>query len=244
MQEAYSQVNGNLAALSNVVKFMELTQMLLNREPELPPFGVFHGPAGVGKSTAAIYSMNKFRAYYVQCQSCWTQKDLLAAVMVELELLAPNAKLKMQISEAVNAIGRHLAQYPERPLVIDEADFMIQRRKIELVRDIAKVAEGTPATIILIGEENLPNALKAWERIDSRVLKKVRATPLTQDDVFQLCKLFAPDIEFTDGAVNKLQKVARGSARRIVTKLAGLREQAGIEGLTEIGDDWNPTEED
>ena len=60
-------------------------------------------------------------------------------------------------------MANYLADHPTRPLVIDEADFLVKRGMIEIVRAIYKYCASAGSSIVLIGEENLPNALKMWE---------------------------------------------------------------------------------
>lgn len=56
----------------------------------------------------------------------------------------------------MDQIGEELS-LSQRPLIIDEADFLVQKRMIEVVRDIY---ESSQATIILIGEEAMPVKLQ------------------------------------------------------------------------------------
>ena len=51
--------------------------------------------------------------------------------------------------------------------MIDEADYLVSRHMIEVIRDIY---ESSRATIILIGEEMLPQSLTRWERVHNRML--------------------------------------------------------------------------
>lgn len=217
--------------LSQVARFTELVDRVVNRPSDLPPFAVFYGPAGFGKTWASQYAMQAFRARYVELKSCWAQKPFLEAIMVELGLLAPRTPMKMTIAQAVEVIADKLAEEPTRPLIIDEADLLVKRGKIELVRDIAKSCEAMGSSFILIGEENLPNALKSWERVDSRVLSYEKAQPISRDDVVILGQAVCPGLEFGDDAIDFVKQVCRGSARRCVTKFYAVRERARLKGL-------------
>jgi hypothetical protein len=242
MTETYQGVN-TIAPLKNVARFSELLYMLVNREPELPGFGTFSGRAGLGKTFAAMYGINEYRAFYVECGFTWTQKAFVEAVMVECGLLPPRAVLKKPIYRAVEEIGDHLADHPRRPLIIDEADFLVKRGMIEIVRDIYKVCAASGSAIVLIGEENMPNALKMWERIDSRVLKNAPAEETDNEDVQHLSKLVCPQLKLEGAVIEKLRRCTNGSARRVVAKLYGLREHAALSGLSQISlNDWDPAE--
>lgn len=227
MNEAQSTVN-TIAPIKNVARFTELVETLVNRPPALPGFGVFSGAAGLGKTFSAIYAINNYRAHYVECDFTWTQKAFCEAVMVECGLLPPRTPLKKTIYRAVTEIGEHFADNPRRPLVIDEADFLVRRGLIEIVRAIYKHCASAGASIILIGEENMPNALKVWERVDSRILKSVKAQPLDGADIRLLAGLICPDLGIEKDALERLRKTAGGSARRAVSRLYGLRESARL----------------
>ncbi|MCG9087420.1 AAA family ATPase, partial [Laribacter hongkongensis] len=68
----------------------------------------------------------------------------------------------------------------QRPLIIDEFDFALRSDSmVELVRDIY---EGSQGTILLIGEEQLPQRLKRWERFHSRVMAWIPALPVSLED--------------------------------------------------------------
>ncbi len=227
-------VNNTIAPLSNVMRFTELVERLVSRPPELPGFGVFAGKAGLGKTYSAIYAINKFRARYVECDFTWTQKAFCEALMVELGLLPPRTRLGTPIYRAVAEIGDHLADNPQRPLIIDEADFLVKRKMIEIVRAIYKHCAGAGASIILIGEESMPNALRMWERVDSRVLKSVKAQAISEDDVRVLSGMVCHGLKFEKAAIERLARLSGGSARRVVTRLHDVKEAAGVNGWQSV----------
>lgn len=223
-----------IAPISNVARITDLVSRLVERDPTLPGFGLFHGKAGRGKSFAATYAINKFRAHYVECDETWTRKAFCEAVMVEIGLLSPRAPLNMPIYRAVELIGSYFADNPRRPLIIDEADFLVRRRMIEVVRAIYKYCAAAGASIVLIGEDAMPGLLKAWERVDSRVLKAVKAEALTTSDVAVLAGLVLPGLPVTEDACDRIRRETHGSARRAVTRLYDLREAAGVAGWDRI----------
>ena len=163
--------------------------------------------------------------------------------MVELGMLTPRTPMKIPIYRAVEEIGNHIADNPRRPLIIDEADFLVKRGMIEIVRAIYKHCAAAGAGIILIGEENMPNALKVWERVDSRILKSTKAVPLDNRDLEVLAGLIAPGVKLPKEVLDKLRQATGGSARRAVTRLYDLREIAAAKGWDAIGlEQWNPAE--
>ncbi|MBF0251151.1 MAG: ATP-binding protein, partial [Alphaproteobacteria bacterium] len=137
----------SIAPLKNVTLMNALVERVMNRSPGLPGMATFHGFSGYGKTSAATYVATKYRCYHIQVKSVWTQKHLC-----EMTLLALGIQPARTIPKMVDQIGSELA-LSGRPLLVDEADFLVQKRMIEVVRDIY---ESSAAAIILIGEEHLP----------------------------------------------------------------------------------------
>ena len=220
----------NLAPLRNVTALAMLVERLKNRSYSLPGMGVFFGPSGYGKTVASIYSTNHHRAITVQVKSVWTKKTLCEAILREIGL-----KAEPTISDMLDQISQHLAT-TDGVLIIDEADFLVQRKMIEIVRDIY---EGSGAAIVLIGEEALPQKLRPWERVHGRILDWVRAEPGDMTDVTHLTKIYAPGISVDRDLQKKLLAASHGSIRRICVNLDRVREFALLKGLSAVSvNDW------
>lgn len=229
---------GRILLLDNVVRFTGLMEMLTGRDPDLPGFGVFDGPAGFGKTSASIYAANVYRAHCVRLESCTTQRGFCLAVGRELGIRSPERTVEGMIHQ----IADHLADHPSRPLILDEADHLARRGIIELVRDIHDRAAPAGATIVMIGETAFYEGLRRWERVQSRVLKRVMAEPISSGDVAQLAGRICPGITLAQDLLAHVADKARGSARRAVGRLYAVRERAltrGCEaiGLAELGED-------
>lgn len=204
-----------VAPLRNVSAFAALVDRLDNRSAGLPGLGVYYGPSGLGKSTAAIYAANKFNAYQVQMKSAWTGKKLCQAILSEMSV-----EPAKNIADMIDQIAREMT-ITGRPLIIDEADYLIKRNMIELVRDIY---ESSFAPVVLIGEENLPQKLQKWERIHGRVLSWVGAQAACLDDIGHLAKIYCPDVELDSAFKSHLLKASANSIRRVCVNLERVRE--------------------
>jgi len=70
-----TQIEGSLrgiAPLANITLADRAITRAMERAEHLPGMVEFHGPSGWGKSIAANYVANRYRAYYVQAKSVWT----------------------------------------------------------------------------------------------------------------------------------------------------------------------------
>jgi len=175
------QLYNSVAPLRNVSALVALIARVENRSIGLPGLATFYGPSGYGKTTAAVYAANRFNAYQVQVKSCWRQKKLCQALLQEMGI-----KPDKTIADMVDQIAQELA-ITGRVLIIDEADFLVGGKMIEIVRDIYE-SSGSP--VILIGEELLPQKLQKWERLHGRMLDWVAAAPACIEDIDHLAKIY------------------------------------------------------
>ncbi len=197
----------------------------MERSAHLPGLVTFYGPSGWGKSTAAGYVANRYRAYYVEAKSAWTRKALLLAICREMGIEPAKTiyDLTDQVSEQLALSGR--------PLIVDEMDHIVEKNAVEVIRDLY---EGSNAAILLIGEERLPNKLKAWERFHGRMLDWVAAQPASLEDAEQLARLYCPGLAIADDLLGHIHNLSEGSARRICINVDKVREAAAKEGWEEV----------
>ncbi len=217
-----------VAPLVNVSLCSGALDRVMERAAHLPGMVVFYGPSGYGKSTAAAYTANRTRAYYVECRSTWTRRATLAAILHEMGIAAPGGG---RIYEMTDAICEQLAK-SGRPLIVDEMDHLVEKSAVELIRDLY---EGSGAAILLIGEEMLPRKLERWERFHGRILEFVPAQPANMDDARHLARLYCGGLVIEDDLLSKIHSLARGSARRICVNLERVRSEAASNGLNQIG---------
>ena len=220
------QATATTAPLRNVALCMQVLERAMNRPRHLPGMVTFYGPSGWGKSFAAAYAANKTRAYYVECKSTWTRKAILGAILNDMGI-APAAtiyEMTDQIAENLTLSGR--------PLIIDEMDHIVEKKAVEIIRDIY---EGSRAAILLIGEELLPGKLSRWERFHNRMLAWEPAQPADSNDCMQLARLYCPEIEIDELLLQHILKVSRKAVRRICVNLDMVLAEARRQGLQLIG---------
>ncbi|WP_372069734.1 ATP-binding protein (plasmid) [Tistrella mobilis] len=224
----------SIAPLGNVGLFMDLTDRLHNRAPHLPGIGVFSGFSGYGKTTSAVAAANKFKARYVEVGQSWTQARFLRSLLVEL-----GGQPKGTIGDMVDAAISHLAR-ARVPVIIDEADHILARRYIELIRELH---DKSGCTIILIGEEMLPQRIAAHERVHNRVLSWLQAQPADTDDVAALVKLYAPAVQIAPDLCALISERAGGRLRRVCVSIERVREWAATQGLKAVSlKEWGDRE--
>lgn len=225
-----TRLYNSVAPLRNVAALLALVQRVQNRAYGLPGMATFFGPSGWGKTTAATYAANRFRACHIQVQVLWRPKQLLSEIVFELGL-RPERTTSALFNQAAEELAR-----TGRPLLLDEADHLANDRAIEVVRGLYE-ASGVP--VILIGEELLPQKLQRWERVHGRMLDWVAAEPASLEDVGHLAPIYAPGLDIADDLRRRIVTESRQSIRRVSINLALIAEQAQVRGLKRIDTaDW------
>jgi DNA transposition AAA+ family ATPase len=220
------------APLRNVASMSVLVERLRARGPHLPGFGVFHGYSGYGKTYAAIYAQNKTGGPRVEIGDSWTKKTLLRALLRELGVNEPRGT----VADMAEQLIIRLAEPGHPPVFIDEADKLVDKGMIELVRE---VHEGSQCPFILIGEELLPQKLERSERAHNRVLEFVTAQPCDLDDTRKLASALASRFRFSDAVLDRIRTESEGRARRIVTNIDRCVEWARGVGVTDIDESYD-----
>ena len=219
-----------LAPLRNVSRMLALVDRLQSRGDGVPGMGCFYGFSGLGKSMASSFAANSTGAIHVQVKSVWTNKRLCEAILEELGLQARGTAADM-----VDRIAEALA-IDNLPLLIDEADFLVKKGMIEIVRDLYEMSE---TAVVLIGEELLPQKLKRWERVHGRIRSWVSAELADDRDFDLLREIRCPGIEIEPKLEAAIKKASNGSARRIVVNLDEVEEISRRVGRESVGlKDW------
>lgn len=225
MTEKTTQNKGMIAPLQNVALFNELLERVMNRPINLPGLATFHGPSGYGKSLSATSGAHKYRAYYVEVGSSWTRRKFLDALITEL-----GGVIFGTIPDKVDQIIEILIDI-DRPLIIDEFDFVVEKNFVELVREIH---DKSHAPIVLIGEERLPIKLQKWERFHNRILDWVAAQPLNLEEMNILAKYNSKSVEISFDLLAHVHRVCEGRVRRACVNIALIEGEARKTGLSKI----------
>lgn len=227
MTKISQNVNGDTAPIKNVAACLGLVRSLQNRHPLQPNLGVFAGFSGYGKSVAALYCQNKTAAAYIEISDTWTRAKLMRSILAELGVYQPKGTLSDLEDEIIGLLARD----PKRPLIIDEADKLVDKRMIELVRGIAKKSN---VPVLLIGEELFPKKLEGVDRFRDLVLTMGYAQPCDIDDTRTLARTFYPHLTIADDLLEQANSEGEGRVRRIGNSLHAIAEAAAKQGLSEI----------
>jgi hypothetical protein len=215
------------APLKNVAAFATLLETMVERDPRLPGLAAFFSPSGWGKTESAIYGANRYRAAYVECGQFTTARSLLSDTLKELGEPNPRGS----IEELKNKAIMLMVSDPRKPLIIDEAHFIAHKRFVDLLRE---VSDKSGAPVIMIGEENLPRLLEAFERVHNRVLEWLPALPCDAVDFELLVKNRCGSVTVAPDLAAAIIDKTKGNTRRIVINLATVSKVAQLTGKSSI----------
>lgn len=215
-----------VAQLTNMRLAMQTMVQIDGAPAGVPRIGLFYGFSGYGKTFAAAHVYSHFEAVFLTANPVWTQRAMLESIGRELGI----ARLERSAPRLLTQITDTLAGDP-RALIIDEADFIVERDWIEILRSIH---DNTRAAVLLIGEESLPAKLKKRERFDNRILVATPAQPATLEDALLLRDYHCTSATVADDLVVAILAACDGVARRIVVNLQAAQARALAEGANFI----------
>jgi DNA transposition AAA+ family ATPase len=218
------------AQLTNMSLGLKTFMDCAEAAPGLPRIGLFHGPSGYGKSVSMAFTAQRSGAAYVEAKSIWTQRSLLEAIAEELGLTLLTRTAPRLLQEIIDQLN-----FDPRGLIIDEADHIVKKQHVEILRDIH---DATRIPILLVGEEALPLKLRAWERFHNRVLVATQAQPASVEDAFKLRQHYCPHVDIADDLVVQIVSACRGVTRRIVVNLFEVARLAIEDGAASADLAW------
>lgn len=229
---------GAVAQIANLDIVSATLEQLLNRRPGMSGLGCLFGPSGWGKSFSSNTLANETSAYYVQMKSTWSAKDFLCKILIEMKVPYLFKKSTGEFSTTVPSVTTLLDLVTEqlslsrKMLIIDEFDYAVEKpRLVALTRDIY---EGSQGSILMVGEELLPQKLKAWEKFHSRVSSWAQAQPVSVSDAIQLRPIYCPNVVLPEDVLKVLTDKSKGSVRRMVNYFGAIDVHVLNYGLSEI----------
>lgn len=215
---------GTIASTSNIALVHTAMDSLVSRAPGLPGIGILYGESGLGKSKGAAYASHPagFDGIYVSCRSFETKKSFVEQICKSIGIKA-RGNIPAIVDEIVQALV-----LTNRPLIVDEVDYIVESRTLELIRDLH---DASGASILLIGEERLPAKLKRHERFDNRVLVWQPAAKCSPADFDALARQYVPGIEIAAGLKVRVLAETHGITRRVVVNLEHIKRWCGQHGV-------------
>lgn len=220
-----------VAQVKNVKAFFVAGQALLDCSVHTPRIGVAFGLAGAGKTRTVSAWATRTQAVYIRAMAAWrTQGPMLQAICSELGVQRRSVN-----TETIKLIAEILARSEiPRPLLIDEADYLVKHTDLlDGLRDIHDIS-GTP--IVLVGMQHFLErlmSLREQEQFVSRISQVVKFEPLDREDAGLLLDAIG-EVKVAPDLVDRLHREAAGSARLLVVAMEQIERHARNKGLKEV----------
>jgi hypothetical protein len=98
---------------------------------------------------------------------------------------------------------------------------------------VRSLYEGSKASIMLIGEEALPQKLEQWERFHGRILDWFMAEPVGLADAREMARAKCT-ATIADDLLEHLIKLSGGSTRRVSNNLGTIHDESADQGWTNV----------
>lgn len=219
-------MKNRLAPVKNVAALQAAYEALECRDPGVPGMGLVHGQTGAGKTTAVTWLMNRTNAIYVRAAATWTPAAMLGKIMNELgaEQLARGS------AAMVDFITTTMAQ-DNRPLFVDEADYLVSNLKmLETLRDIHDVS-GMP--VLLVGMANIEKRLAGRKQLLGRISQWVEFAGCDAEDAATLARTVC-EVGIAPDLLSRVHAEAHGSMRLLVVGLSRIESLAKAQGWSQV----------
>lgn len=231
-------MRSKIVPVKNVVRLKAAGDALIQRALGMPGIGLIWGPTGYGKSTATTWFVNQCHGVYIRAISQWSPKTMLGAIARELDI---DGK-RLNNGELVETIVHRLSE-AGRPIFIDEADYVVESRRLtDTLRDIHDLST---APIVLIGMHGIEKRIRNNEQFTGRIAQWVGFDGLDAEDARLLAEQLA-EVRIADDLLDVLHTEASpkggqsgAEARRLVVGLSNIEGYARSRGMDTIAlADW------
>ncbi|MDX1301221.1 ATP-binding protein [Photobacterium sp.] len=221
-----------VAPVKNLIAAQVAFETVVRRPYGIPGICLMHGESGLGKTTANAYIYSQVDGIYVSARAHDSTSSLMMRVVEELGS-TPAYRISKNIDFIIEQISMN-----ERPLFIDEADYLMNDvRMLDTIRDIYDGAE-TP--IILIGMDQIARRISKRKQFFNRISEWVEFKRADLDDITTMANsLLEDNILVEEELLEHLRKSTSGEMRRIIiglTKIETLAKANDIELVTR--QDW------
>jgi len=226
-------MKNEMVKTTDVRRFMQSVEDLLNRPMGTEGMGLLWGPPGTGKTTSLAYVANVYDAVYVRAVGCWTVTSMLGDLCREL-----GGKRMLRRSDMVEYIVEELSKdgRAPRPIFIDEADYCF--RQFEMIDSLRDIYDLSGCPVVLIGMEDIARRIRTHERIARRITQWIEFKGLDLTDTEQVAAEIC-DVTLSSDLLRHLHKETGGNIGRIIIGLSKIEKFALANGLETItGANW------
>ena len=201
----------------NTKQFIALMEELQNLPANIPKMALVYGDFGLGKSQTIQWWAFRNNSIYVRATKGMTE------IAEELD-----EDTYWNSQEIFANIERNLQSNP-KTIIVDEVDYLIDKKIIETLRDIH---DRTNCPMVLVGMKNLERKLSRYPHLMDRIYKKYKFEKYSADDIKLIISELS-EIEITADGLEYLSKQAN-QFRQIVKLLNKVEKLANINAIKKL----------
>lgn len=216
----------NKLAITKSVGALQLAyEALEGRDYGIPGMALVHGYTGAGKTTAITWLVNRTDGVYVRAMRTWTPNTMLARIVNELQGL-PLGRNAAMVDHIVSRL-----QETQRPLFVDEADYLVaSSQMIETLRDIHDLS-GVP--VVMVGMEGIERRLATRPQLARRISHWVEFLRSDLDDARAITNAVC-EVAVDDELLQRIHADTKGSVGLMVVGLARVEALAKANGWASV----------
>ena len=210
----------------NVRNFISLMDRVQNLKPKVPKMVLVYGQYGLGKSEMIDWWAFQNDAVFVRAKQGTTGRWLLSDIAKEL-----GEDPYWHIQENFKIITDKLRE-KKRTIIIDEVDYLLEKRTVETLRDLHDVAD---CPIVLVGMESVDKKLARFPHLKDRFYETFKLQKYTKSDIKQILQELT-EVPFTDSGLEYLSAQADQFRQiiKLIDKVETLSETNSIKLLDDI----------
>lgn len=148
--------------------------------------------------------------------------------------ITPERTLSAMVAQIAQGLIGAVRRKPRKApvLILDDVQYVLDKPFANVLTDIYNTSG--QSTLVLIGEERVPNSLAKLERLHNRVLEWVPAEDASLGDVKRLVAAHYPELTLADDLLESLLETVNFCLRRVVANLHRVQRIALDEGWSTV----------
>lgn len=219
------QMKNVFVKTKNVKKFTSLMEELKNLPPNIPKIALIYGEYGLGKTETIQWWAFRNNSVYVRANQGMSSRWLLSEIAEEI-----GEESFWHTQETFAVIENYLKQNP-KTIIIDEADYLIEKNTIETLRDLH---DRTGCPMVIVGMGNIDKKLRKYPHLIDRIYKSFVFKKYDIQDIKMIFEELT-EIPITKDGIEYLSTRAE-QFRKIVKLINEIENLAQTNGIKELNE--------
>ena len=225
-------MNTEFVHTKNVKRLMAGVDQLVKCQAGMPGMMLVFGEPGTGKTRTVLWwklknTKEDARIPLIRANKISTARSILENIATELGVL-PERKTNDIYKQL-----RDLLRERQRPIIVDEVDYLCHGGIIEILRDLH---DDTGAPVIMMGMSQADKKLARFMPLWDRTMARIKFHLLDKEDIKQMATEIC-EVEFDQSAIDYISDRSGGKLRRVKIDFDRGERIAKANKLTKVSGD-------